>query len=509
MFIVIIVILVIVAVLMLMLCFRLFKWTLRSRKRIQVVLAMLAVGGMALGINHFFFKNMRFVHSEVYPNLYLVKYPDKDYSVVQNAIQEKIKEHLKTEHKTGKPLAYTNENGIHFYEYGGMTFGFIGEAGTSYFIDHEEDLGGFVSEELGMYQDYRLAEFYYDSCPEDSTLICGEINYFKEGEFYKIDSLSNLVYVSGNPKPSKNLEKSTVENNVQAPDEINENQEETLPLHGTLDNEALTKYYPKVLNEYEHLGSFFAEKVDLPTNNEAIASLLQHTYTFTDYFLYTHSIGLEPIDVFHIGKATDFDQGKSVTIEHTVNQDSTVVFNEVVWGFVKQNQEETIDSLAHKTITFRLSDKGNIDYTISQNPEYYVLEVFDVDSDTNGINLRDSPDGTIIETLKPSHYGYIFSIVRGENGWFRVLKIDTVDEDELKMPQGILWIHSSVLGIRTNWDASILDTPKTGKQIGLIPSDKEMKIIDLNRDWVKIEYQGIIGWVDSKLLCGNPISNCP
>ncbi len=44
-------------------------------------------------------------------------------------------------------------------------------------IDHEEDLGGFVTEELGMYQKYRLAEFYYDPCPNNSTLYCGEINY--------------------------------------------------------------------------------------------------------------------------------------------------------------------------------------------------------------------------------------------------------------------------------------------------------------------------------------------
>ena len=200
MFILIIIILVILSILLLILAFRLFKWTLKSKRRIQAVLVILAVGLVGISINHFFFKNMRFIQSEVYPNLYLVKYPDKEYSKVQKAIQEKIKEHLQTEHKTGKPLAYTNENGIYFYEYGGMTFGFIGDAGTGYFIDHEEDLGGFVSEELGMYQEYRLAEFYYDSCPEDSTLVCGEIDYFKAGEFLKVDSLKNIVSLPIYPK---------------------------------------------------------------------------------------------------------------------------------------------------------------------------------------------------------------------------------------------------------------------------------------------------------------------
>lgn len=143
---------------------------------------------------------MRFIQSEVYPNLYLVKYPDKDYSEVEKAIKEKIREHLKTEHTTGKPLAYTDENGIYFYELGGRIFGFLGDAGTGYFIDHEEDLGGFVTEELGMYTNYRLAEFYYDPCPQDANLICGEIGYFKAGEFFKTDSLKNMVKIQVQPK---------------------------------------------------------------------------------------------------------------------------------------------------------------------------------------------------------------------------------------------------------------------------------------------------------------------
>lgn len=193
MFILIIAILVIVTVLLLILAFRFFKWTLKSKRRIRVVLVVLAVGGVSMVINHFFFKNMRFIQSNVYPNLYLVKYPNKDYSRVERAIQKTIREHLKTDHTTGKPLSYSGEKAIYFYEYGGMSFGFIGDAGTGYFIDHEEDLGGFVTEELGMYQKYRLAEFYYDPCPNDSTLYCGEINYFKEGEFLKADSLNNIL----------------------------------------------------------------------------------------------------------------------------------------------------------------------------------------------------------------------------------------------------------------------------------------------------------------------------
>lgn len=203
MFILILAILVILSILLLILAFRLFKWTLKSKRRIQVALVVLVFGGVGLVIHHFFLKNMRFIQSEVYPNLYLVKYLDKDNSVVEEAIKEKIRKHLTTVHKTGKPLAYSDENAIYFYEYGGTTFGFMGEAGTGYFVDHEEDLGGFVTEELGMYTDYRLAEFYYDPCAQDSTLVCGEIGWYKEGEYFKADSLKNMVSILVQPKTNE------------------------------------------------------------------------------------------------------------------------------------------------------------------------------------------------------------------------------------------------------------------------------------------------------------------
>lgn len=76
-----------------------------------------------------------------------------------------------------------------------MTFGFLGEAGTSYFIDHEEDLGGFVTEELGMYQKYLIAEFYYEPSSANKSSICGELNLFHEGEFVKADTICNLEII--------------------------------------------------------------------------------------------------------------------------------------------------------------------------------------------------------------------------------------------------------------------------------------------------------------------------
>ena len=195
MVVIIIIILVLLFAALMYLGFRLFKWIFREKIRVLTFFALTTILGLGTVVNAIFFKKMEFIQSNVYPNLYLVKYPDKDKTILNQAIREKIIDHLGNRYSEGKKLAYDGENGIYFYEYGGRTFGFIGEAGTSYFIDHEEDLGGFVSEELGMYTQYRLAEFYLDNCKNDSITYCGELNYFNEGDFVGVDSLKNISAV--------------------------------------------------------------------------------------------------------------------------------------------------------------------------------------------------------------------------------------------------------------------------------------------------------------------------
>lgn len=174
--------------------FKLVKWTLKEKVRIKWVSSILVVLLLSFVIDKLFFTKMEFIQSKVYYNLYLVKNPLKDNEIIKKALVEKIKSHLKTEHKIGKKLEYTKGNDfIYFYEYGGMTFGFIGEAGTQYFIDHEEDFGGFVSEELGMYQEYRMAEFNFKPCTKDITLLCGELNLYDEGKLIKTDTIISEI----------------------------------------------------------------------------------------------------------------------------------------------------------------------------------------------------------------------------------------------------------------------------------------------------------------------------
>lgn len=176
--------------------FKVIKWTCKDRNRIKWAVSIFTILILAFIIKKVFFTKMEFIQSNVYSNLYIIENPIKEKKELKKEIINKVKEHLKTEHKAEKKLSYSNETDcIYFYEDGGMTFGFIGEAGTSYFVDHEEDLGGFVTEELGMYQEYRIVEFYYEPYTNESNTICGELNFFSEGSLIQTDTICNLEII--------------------------------------------------------------------------------------------------------------------------------------------------------------------------------------------------------------------------------------------------------------------------------------------------------------------------
>ncbi|MBT1062758.1 hypothetical protein KJY73_04185 [Bowmanella sp. Y26] len=173
---------------------RLILWILKNKTRARVLYATLILGLIGLGVHNVFYKNMRFIQSEVYPNLYLVKYPDEDVDVLYQAIRQRVITHLKSEFPAGKTLAYEKETSIFFYQYyKAFPISVFQDEGTAYFLENEEDLGGMVTEELGMYGKYKLAEFNYTPCQAEAYGHCGELRYFDENGLVKSDRLSNLV----------------------------------------------------------------------------------------------------------------------------------------------------------------------------------------------------------------------------------------------------------------------------------------------------------------------------
>ena len=58
---------------------------------------------------------------------------------------------------------------------------------TSYFLDHEEDPGGFSSEELDNYREDHLASLIVSQCKNDTTKLIGELIFTKNP--FKADTI--------------------------------------------------------------------------------------------------------------------------------------------------------------------------------------------------------------------------------------------------------------------------------------------------------------------------------
>lgn len=181
----------------LFLAYKLIKWILGSKFKSRVFGSLLVIALISAGINHLFCKNMQFVQSEVYPNLYLVKYPEADEQHLHQAIRETVENHLSLGKPVNSQLAYQKDNAIFFYVYTKVfPLSVFQDAGTAYFLENEEDLGGFVTEELGMYGNFKLAEFNYAPCKTSSPLSCGELQFFHDAEVVKTESLNNVKPLS-------------------------------------------------------------------------------------------------------------------------------------------------------------------------------------------------------------------------------------------------------------------------------------------------------------------------
>ncbi len=142
------------------------------------------------------------------------------------------------------------------------------------------------------------------------------------------------------------------------PDSIQELIKE-LPIHGEINREELTRYFPKITDTIKDLRIIGSEKINLKTNNGIIVSILHNTGTFDQMILCTHDSTLTLIDNFYIGKATDFDR-TSHTIEYGITDDNNLKFDLVDWGFVKKGEDFEIDSVGYESYSISIDEKGKI-----------------------------------------------------------------------------------------------------------------------------------------------------
>lgn len=207
-------ILVIILILGLYALYRLVIWIHKKKIRIKLASGLVGVIVLTILINHLFFKNMEFTQSEVYPNLYLVKYPIKYKDSIHKVIEKIVLEKVNTEfldnngaNEFSKKLPEVSYH-IRFYEYYTGTPFFVpfGEAGTVHFIENEEDPGGFSSEELSHYNEYRIAEFNLEYCKNDTLNFVGRLSYYQGLDVIKTDTIINQCVINKEEESSEDAE---------------------------------------------------------------------------------------------------------------------------------------------------------------------------------------------------------------------------------------------------------------------------------------------------------------
>ncbi len=143
------------------------------------------------------------------------------------------------------------------------------------------------------------------------------------------------------------------------------------------------------------------------------------------------------------------------------------------------------------------------------------LRVYLNNSNKSGTNIRKTPKGDIVTKLilDDANYFYFIILTEAKNGWFKIESPIQSAKGDIKIPNGEGWIHGSVISVDTrNYEGqhlNLLDKPKGKKVIKVIKEEEiGLRLKDLCGEWVKVECNGTIGWIESKWLCGNNLTNC-
>ena len=75
-----------------------------------------------------------------------------------------------------------------------------------------------------------------------------------------------------------------------------------------------------------------------------------------------------------------------------------------------------------------------------------------------------------------------------------------------KILKGIKHMDTISFTIYLNDDSNMyIECQNSDKKSTII---SKIKLLDMCGTWVKVEYNGIKGWVNNKFLCGNPLTSC-
>ena len=133
-----------------------------------------------------------------------------------------------------------------------------------------------------------------------------------------------------------------------------------------------------------------------------------------------------------------------------------------------------------------------------------------IDQDPQGTNVRKTPGGDVIATLRTAQDDWIEVHVIGQAGdWYLIDRADRVGDDSKTIFRGKGYMHRTVLGADglVNGEPIRADHDVRSQQI-LASEDADQQVFLLGcwGDFMKVRVKGGVGW--TKALCLNQRTTC-
>ena len=138
-------------------------------------------------------------------------------------------------------------------------------------------------------------------------------------------------------------------------------------------------------------------------------------------------------------------------------------------------------------------------------------------------NVRNAPNGKVVQKLPDVDGGYVVSLLEVKNKWWKIDPVVDVyggDEDEtvqLKGSKTGYWVHYSVLGfgIAGDHENVLRETPSPkGKPLKVSVSyliEETLRPLEVRGEWIKVVTTDgrYTGWMPIDKICSNPLTTCP
>ena len=148
---------------------------------------------------------------------------------------------------------------------------------------------------------------------------------------------------------------------------------------------------------------------------------------------------------------------------------------------------------------------------------------FICDNSGTPTNVRNAPNGKVVQKLPAIDGGYVVSLLQVKNKWWKIDPVIDIYGDEedatvkLKGSKTGYWMHYSVLqfNIAGDHENVLRETPSPkGKPLKFEPSylfEVGLRPLEIRGEWIKVitTDNRYTGWMPIDKICDNPLTTCP